>query len=151
MSKLDRIDEEIIAVLSRDARTSNREVARLVGLSDTAVRKRLKRLASERVAKVTAVVHPLSSGLTVTALVRLRTTAASARPIAERTLQLESVSFASLSAGRYNVVALVMARDEPHLAELLHDCFRCWPGVHEINTVRLTSSVKHRIDLIRIP
>ena len=150
MSKLDKIDEEIIAILSRDARTSNREVARIIGLSDTAVRKRLKRLASSGIAKVTAVVHPLSNGFTLTALVRLRTTPASARSTAERAAQLESASFAALSSGRYNVVALIMARDEAHLADLLHGEFRCWPDVHEISTVRLTASIKHRLDLIRI-
>lgn len=150
MNKVDKIDEKIIAILSRDARTSNREVARTIGLSDTAIRKRLKRLASAGIAKVTAVVHPLSSGYTLSALVRLRATPADARTIAERAAKLESVSFTALSSGQFNVVALVMARDEPHLASLLHDEIRCWPGVHEITTVRITTSIKHRLDLIRI-
>lgn len=150
MKKTDRIDEEIISILSRDARTSNREVARTIGLSDTAVRKRLKRLSSAGIAKITAVVHPLSSGYALSALVRLRTTPADARTIAVRAAEIESVSFSALSAGKFNVVALVMARDEAHLASLLHDEIRCWPGVHEITTVRITTGIKHRLDLIRI-
>lgn len=150
MNKLDKIDEQIISMLSRDARTSNREVARTIGLSDTAVRKRLKRLSSGGIAKVTAVVHPLSSGYTLSALVRLRTSPADARPIAERASKLESASFTALSAGRFNVVVLIMARDESHLANILHGEFRCWPGVHEIATIQITASIKHRLDVIRI-
>lgn len=150
MNKLDKIDEQILALLSRDARTSNREVARMIGLSDTAVRKRLKRLSSAGIAKVTAVIHPLSKGYTLAALVRLRTPPAEARAIAERAAKLEPVSFTAMSAGRFNVAALIMARDESHLAELLYGEFRCWPGVHEIVTVRISTSIKHRLDLIRI-
>jgi len=150
MTKLDETDEQIIAILTRDARTSNREVARMIGLSDTAVRKRLKRLSSAGIAKVTAVVHPLSSGYNLTALVRLRTSPADARAIADRAAALESTSFTALTAGHFNVAALIMARDESHLVELLHNEFRCWPGVHEITTIRITGSIKHRLDLIRI-
>jgi len=97
MTKLDETDEQIIAILTRDARTSNREVARMIGLSDTAVRKRLKRLSSAGIAKVTAVVHPLSSGYNLTALVRLRTSPADARAIADRAAALESTSFTALT------------------------------------------------------
>lgn len=45
MMRLDDLDQRIIGLLAEDARISNREAARLLGISDTAVRKRLKKLS----------------------------------------------------------------------------------------------------------
>lgn len=148
--KLDATDEKIIAVLTEDARTSNREVARIVGLSDTGVRKRLKRLNASGAAKVTAVVHPASAGLTLSAFVRLQTSPAVARKVAKESAKLDSVSFVALASGRFNVIVLVLAHDERELGELIHNHFRCWEGVHTIETVRIAGTTKHSLDLILI-
>ena len=43
---MDKFDQQIIALLCEDARQSNTEIARLVGLSRTAVTKRLQKLES---------------------------------------------------------------------------------------------------------
>ena len=44
MSKLDKIDEKIISILKRDSRKAFVEVAQEVGLSESAVRRRVKNL-----------------------------------------------------------------------------------------------------------
>lgn len=150
MKKFDEIDENIISVLTRDARTSNREVARIVGLSDTGVRKRLKRFSSTGVAKVTAVVNPASVGLSASAFIRLQTTPAVARSVVDAAAQLSFVSFAALTAGRFNVLFLVLAKDQDDLAEMVHEHFRCWEGIRLIEVVQLIGVTKHRLDLTLI-
>ena len=42
MSKTDRLDEQILEILTKDARISNREVGRLLNVSDVTIGKRLK-------------------------------------------------------------------------------------------------------------
>ena len=150
MKKFDELDEKIIAVLTQDARTSAREVARIVGLSDTGVRKRLKRFSSTGTAKITAVVNPSSAGLNVSAFVRLQTAPSVARKVVEAAAELDFVSFAALTAGKFNVVVLVLAEDERSLADMVHSHFRCWDGVHKIETIQLVGTTKHRLDLIMI-
>lgn len=150
MKSLDKTDEQIIAILSRDARTSNREVARIMGISDTAIRKRLKRLEAIGAAKVTAVINPMLAGLCISTLVRLQTSPESARSVAERAAELDIVSFSALTAGRYNVTALLLAGDQEQLAGVIHSEFRCWEGVYSIDVTPLVQTVKHRLDLIYI-
>ncbi len=148
--RFDELDEQIIALLTEDARTSNREVARIVGVSEAAIRKRLKRLAVQKAAKVAAVVNPAAVGLELAAFVRLQTSPGVARKVAEEAAKLNFVSFVALTTGRFNVVTLVTTTNRQTLADLVHDNFRCWPGVHHIDTVELVSVTKHRLDLVRI-
>ncbi len=55
MNSLDSIDRQMVRVLQRDGRASNVEIARQVGVSEATVRKRLDRLVSEGVVRITAV------------------------------------------------------------------------------------------------
>ena len=52
---LDEVDRQIIRILQQDGRTPNVEIARRVGISEATVRKRLERLTSEEIIRVTAV------------------------------------------------------------------------------------------------
>jgi Lrp/AsnC family transcriptional regulator, regulator for asnA, asnC and gidA len=52
---LDPVDRQIIAILQQDGRTSNVEIARRTGVSEATVRKRLDRLLSESVIRISAV------------------------------------------------------------------------------------------------
>lgn len=150
MISFDDTDERIISILSVDARVSNREVARDIGISEAAVRKRLKRLANTGAAKISAVINPAAVGLEVAAFLRLQTAPSGARAVVENAAKLECVSFAALTTGRFNVIVLVSVRNRAELAELVHTHFRCWEGVHGIETIELVSTAKHRLDLILI-
>ena len=121
MTKIDAVDEQIIALLTEDARTSNREVARLIGLSETGVRKRLKRLNATNAVKITAVVDRAKVGLEVLVFVRLTTTPATARRIVEAAAALDFISFAALTTGRHNVVLCVLVEDHRILADKIHE------------------------------
>lgn len=150
MMRFDDVDEQIIAILTADARTSNREVAREIGISETAVRKRLKRLSESGAAKVSTVIDPSMLGLHTSALIRLQTSPAAARAVVENAASLECVSFAALTSGRFNVVVLLTVPDRSALTTIIHEQFRCWHGIHSIDTIELVANAKHRLDLILI-
>ncbi|WP_103729954.1 Lrp/AsnC family transcriptional regulator [Novosphingobium sp. HII-3] len=150
MIKTDETDEQIIGILTSNARVSNREIARIIGLSDTTVRKRIQRLSSAGAAKITAIVNPAYAGLKVITLVRLRTVPAAARAIAERAAGFEAVNFVSLTAGYFNVVTLVLTENEEDAGQLIHAEFKQWDGIQEIGAVRVLNSVKHRLDWVVI-
>lgn len=151
MTTFDALDRRIIEILTADARTSNREVARQTDMSEAAIRKRLKRLSQSGAATITAVVNPRALGLRTTAIVRLQTSPAVSRQVVENAASLDFVSFAALTAGRFNVVVLVSAESRTVLSQLIHERFRCQDGVHLIDTVELTETIKHRLDMVVIP
>lgn len=149
--KLDPINERIIAILSDNARTSNREVAQAIGISETAVRKRLKRLEQEKLAKVTALVSDVAGGKTVAAFVRMRTTPASAHAVADALTRHEAATYVALTAGRFNITALVTTEDRAKLVQLLHSELRSLPGVQSIDVTELVRIAKMRLDIVLIP
>lgn len=148
--KFDEIDEEIIRLLTVDARTSNREVARLLNVSEGTVRNRLKRLEKAGAARIAAIVHPAAVGLALSAFVRIATTPSASRAVALAAAKLEHVSFVALTTGRYNVVTLVVASGREELAEIVHTHMRQWKGVRAIETLEMIRAIKHRLDVVRI-
>lgn len=146
----DDLDKRIVDILTADARTSNREVARALGVSETAVRKRLRRLEDLGAVRIAAVVNPVAIGLELTAFVRITTAPGTARKIAEAAAALDQFSFVALTTGRFNVIALVTAAGRRELADLIHSELRHWDGVLLIEAAELVSNTKHQFDLVRV-
>jgi Lrp/AsnC family transcriptional regulator, leucine-responsive regulatory protein len=69
---LDEIDQALIALLGDNARLSNAELARSVGLSAPSVAERLRRLEEDIVKAYTVELDPKALGYTLTAIVRIR-------------------------------------------------------------------------------
>ena len=67
-SAIDDTDREILRVLQVDGRTSNTEIARRLGVTETTVRKRLAALLEADLVQVVAVPTPRLAGLTVSAI-----------------------------------------------------------------------------------
>ncbi len=72
---LDRADREILDALIANARTSNAELGRMVGLSAPSVAERIKRLEEAGVIEgYSATINPSALGLPITAWLRIRPT-----------------------------------------------------------------------------
>lgn len=71
----DRIDWKIIELLQRDARMTNTEVGKIVGLSQPAVTARIRLLEQAGVIEgYAARINPRALGQEITAIIRLKTT-----------------------------------------------------------------------------
>jgi Lrp/AsnC family leucine-responsive transcriptional regulator len=71
--KIDTVDEKLLKALTANARTTNAELARLVGLSAPSVAERVKRLEEAGVIKgCTLVIDPEAIGLPISAWLRIR-------------------------------------------------------------------------------
>ena len=60
---MDELDRKIISLLERNGRASNARIARDVGVSEGTVRRRLKRLISEKIINVVALPDPRKLGI----------------------------------------------------------------------------------------
>lgn len=69
--ELDAVDRQIVTILQQDGRTANVEIARRVGVSEATVRKRLDRLTSEEIIRITAIPNPARVGLATTTFLTL--------------------------------------------------------------------------------
>ncbi|MBB6118646.1 Lrp/AsnC family transcriptional regulator [Nocardiopsis algeriensis] len=119
--RLDRVDERIIAILGADARTSFAEIGGRVGLSPSAVKRRLDRLVeSGAVRGFTVVVEPKAVGWTTEAFIELYCRARTSPSEIRQGLEgYAEVTSACTVTGDADAVVQVRARDTQHLEQVI--------------------------------
>ena len=138
---LDAVDRLIIEQLQQDGRRPYTEVGAAVGLSEAAVRQRVKNLISAGVMQIVAVADPLRIGLHTMALVALRiegdliTTAAALAAMPE-------IIYVVVTAGSFDLLVEVLCEDRDHLLKLLNEDIRKIPGVTRTETFTYLRVVK---------
>jgi len=130
---LDDAGKAIIRQLQEDGRRSYTAIAAAVGLSEAAVRTRVKALVDSQVLQIVAVANPMRLGFGVMAMIGVNADG-DTREVADRLAGLGEVEYVVLTSGRYDVLAEVVCRDNEHLLELLNERLRPLEGVRETET-----------------
>ncbi len=130
---LDDAGKAIIRQLQEDGRRSYTAVAAAVGLSEAAVRVRVRALVDSGVLQIVAVTDPIRLGFGVMAMIGVNADG-DTRAVADRLAAVEEVDYVVLTSGRYDVLAEVVCRDNEHLLELLNERLRPLEGVRETET-----------------
>ncbi len=130
---LDTAGKAILRQLQQDGRRSYTAIASAVGLSEAAVRSRVKALTASGVLQIVAVTDPLTLGFGVMASVGVMTTGDS-REVAEALSLVDEVEYCVLTSGRYDLQLEIVCRDNEHLLTVLNDQIRAIPGVRDTET-----------------
>ncbi|MEV8608447.1 Lrp/AsnC family transcriptional regulator [Amycolatopsis sp. NPDC051373] len=125
---LDGTDRTLIALLQNDGRASFTALAKAVGLSEGAVRQRVQRLLRDDMMQIVAVTAPENVDLTRQAMIGV-TVSGDPREVANRLSDLADVHQVVLCAGRFDLLASLLCRDDEHLLAVLGDQVRPIPGV----------------------
>lgn len=131
---IDNVDREIIRVLQRDGRTSNTEIGRALGLTETTIRKRIARLVSEGLVNIVAVPTPLAVGMTLSAIVGISVELAQLHAVADRIVAYPEVRYLGMSTGRYDVIIEAFFSDQEHLLDFIAEKLGNLPGVRQVET-----------------
>lgn len=148
--KLDDIDSAILGLLRQDGRISNREVARELGISEGTVRQRLKKLVDLKAMRLGLVTDIHTTGLSVGVTVRIKALPERIRDIAQALARLESTSFVGLTLGRFDILAVLVARSRIEAAEIIDNQIASLDGVQAVDAQEPVSYPKHRYDLVHI-
>ena len=132
-NSLDLIDRQIIGLLQHDGRQSYGAIAAEVGLSETAVRRRVQRLRDTGVMQIVAITDPLQLGYGREALVGIRVHG-DVRTVADQVAAIDEANYVVMTAGSFDIIAEVIAVDDDALVHLLNDSIRSIPGVTEVET-----------------
>ena len=127
-------DKAIIAELQRDGRAPYSAIAETVGLSETAVRNRVKRLTDSGVMQIVAVTDPTQLGFARQAMIGIRA-AGALEPVAEALAALPEVDYVVITAGTYDVLVEVVCESDAHLLELVSQRIRAIEGVRDTDTL----------------
>jgi len=114
---MDSLDQEILNVLRRDARTPYTEIAEQVGTSEGTVRNRVERMTEEGIIERFTVATRkgnVKAMIEISVAVDVDTTA-----VSERMAEWEEVDFAWQVSGEEDVVLVVDASDTQGVNELI--------------------------------
>jgi Lrp/AsnC family transcriptional regulator for asnA, asnC and gidA len=125
---LDEVNKKIIEALQRDGRMSYAALAKVVGLSEAAVRQRMQRMLDSDVMQIVAVTDPLRLGFARQVMIGLRVQG-DLRPVADALAALPEVDYVVICAGAYDLLAEMVCTDDDHLFTALNDKIRVIPGV----------------------
>ncbi len=141
---LDVKDRAILALVQRDAKLPQAEIAKRVGLSPAAVNERLKKLDQAGVIRrFTALVDPRAVGVTVTAFVEVFIEHPRFEgPFIERVMALDEVQECHHITGEFSLLLKIRATDMEALRELLLHQFNAMEGVRQTRTIMVLSTAK---------
>ena len=130
----DDLDRQIIALLQQDGRRPNTELAQVLGVTETTVRKRIGRLVSERLIKVVAVPSPEVVGMTMSAIVGITVEMNAHQNVAAALEALPQTRYVGYSTGPYDLIIEVFFRSHEELLELLSQKLARIPGIAKTDT-----------------
>ncbi|WP_238018850.1 Lrp/AsnC family transcriptional regulator [Dactylosporangium sp. AC04546] len=130
---LDDVNKRIIEQLQRDGRMSYAALAKVVGLSEAAVRQRVQRLLDTGVMQIVAVTDPLTLGFARQVMVGIKVEG-DLRPVAKSLASVPEIDYVVICAGGYDLLAEMVCTDDEHLLDLLNDTIRSIPGVTATET-----------------
>jgi Lrp/AsnC family transcriptional regulator for asnA, asnC and gidA len=131
---IDDIDREIIRVLQVDGRTSNTEIARRLGFTETTVRKRLATLLESDLVQIVAVPTPRLAGLTVSAIIGISVHLRALQKVADALTARPEVRYCGLSTGRYDVIIEAFFADHEHVVAFSKDVLGPMEGITAVET-----------------
>lgn len=147
---LDKIDEAIIRQFQANGRLSNRAVGQAVGLSEGAVRKRLKRLTESGAVSYGVIVDIQATDMGVSGYLAVEVAPQALAQVSEYVAALETCSLCMLTTGKVNVRAYFYERDSYSLSRTTA-AIAGMPGVLRVEFREAVHFTQHRYELIMAP
>ena len=147
---LDAVDARILEVLQDNARTTQSDIAKAVGLAPSAVLERIRKLeAKGAIREYVAAIDPHVANRALLAFVAVRTNEFGAeQPSAHALARIPEVLEVHHVAGEDCYFLKVRAKDAEHLGQLLRQQIATTPGVTSTRTTIVLETVK---ETSRIP
>lgn len=142
----DDIDRQIIAELQKNGRTSFKDIARKLELSDGTIRLRVGKMIAEGLLKITAQVDPLYFENSIVALVGMSLEKRDHRQIMEKIVRMNGVKSVINSTGRYDIVAEVFFHSREELRFFLMEDLNKIGGILSSETFIYLDAIQKWVD-----
>lgn len=148
--QLDELDRQLIALLSRDARVSNRKIAAELGVTEGTVRGRIKRLQQERLIAFTAITGFAMEESSRIAFISVQAEVERVRDVARQIADLPQINAVMIAMGQFNILAICLFSDLDTLVEIASDRILALAGVHHVETSIAVKTLKYNARMARI-
>lgn len=139
-SKVDETDEKIIRILQADSRKAFVEIASEIGLSESAVRRRVKNLVDRMIIKRFTIELGATDKTSAITLISVSSTADTSA-VSNQLMNLNGVKVVYEITGQYDIAAIIAA---PAIADINKciDDIRKTEGVSDTDTVIILKTMR---------
>jgi len=132
---LDELDHEIIGQLVADGRASNREIGRVLGVSEGTIRTRLRRMGEAGLLRIVGQHDPVLTGeAPAWAFVMIDVRSGAMHRVAARVSRLPEAAVVAVLAGRHDLLVMLACRTRDHLVDVVTSQLRTDPDVRITDT-----------------
>lgn len=143
---IDKIDCEMIKILQEDGRAPNTEIAKRIGIAESTVRVRLKRLINEGYIQIVAVSDPVKLGFMAVGSLRIFVDVSKLEDVTRELGKIKSLWFITHSTGDADIYTEFVARSISELNDILSNQVYKIDGIQRTNTSMILKIVKRRYD-----
>ena len=131
---LDHLDRELIKELQNDGRQSYRNIAKMTGVSEGTIRKRVKKLENLGVMKIKAVLDPRKFGYGVESIVAFQVKMSDWLDVVDTLVKKPNIRYLAFVSGRYDMIASVISRTTEELGQFMKDHIYSHPSILRAET-----------------
>lgn len=149
LPKLSTLDQRIVAALQVDARASWRDIAHLVGSSESTVARRARTLIAAGAIRSTAILDPIRVGQGYPVLLQLRCQPSRGYAAAKALADHPDIRFVTVVTGPFDVVAELIVASNHHLMRFLVEELASIDGITDTSTETVLRNFKTSYDWSR--
>lgn len=147
---LDALDKQLIDMLARDARVSNRKIAAELGVTEGTVRGRIKRLQQDGLIAFTAITGFEMGTRARLAFIAVQADVDKVREVARQISELPTINAVLITMGQFNITAMCLIDELDSLVEIANDQILSLDGVHHVETSIAVKTTKYNARMAKI-
>lgn len=141
---LDSIDEQLIHLLSEDARQSSQALARRLRVSASTVRRRIRKLVKGGTLRTTAVVDPGSIGFHSITVIGFDVAYDKLDSVVQMLTRWPEIQWVSTTTGRFDILAMARFRSTEDLSQFVQKALTKIEGLRDSETFICLQVSKNR-------
>ena len=148
MERIDKLDRQILSIISRNARITFKDVAEECGVSRAAVHQRVSRLVEDGVITGSGFyVNAKSLGYSTCTYIGLNLERGNMyKEVVKELMKIPEIVECHFTTGPYTMLAKVYARDNEQLMDLLNNHIQSIPGIVSTETlISLEQSIRREL------
>ena len=152
MEKIDKLDRQILSIISHNARIPFRDVAEKCGVSRAAIHQRVQRMVEKNIITGSGYfVNPKVLGYASSAYIGVKIEKGSMyKDVVPEFEKISEITECHFTTGPYTLLLKVFARDNEHLMDLLNNRIQEINGVVATETlISLSQNIKREIPIVR--
>jgi len=139
---IDSTDSRIIAILQKEGRASNTDIARELDISEATVRGRIKRLIDEEYIQIVAVANPFSTGFEIAGDLYINVEMKKVEPVLKELKKMKELWYIVMTTGETNINAEFIVRSLDELHDLVYNRISRVDGILNVETAIIMKYIK---------